>query len=254
MKRLSYTLFIYYGWLFAISGLMVIALFGMGCRSWPEDTGDNTPAETQGSYVGNANLGGGSGNILLTVGGPDSLESLRGTIRYRSVVSEFEEIFRVTDSDSLWFSYRRDNVTYRAWASISHTGMTVSFLDPSGIPAFRVNREIDGYNMSGTWNGRISSTYWQLQNDAAMTMEQEGQSFIGVLETSFRQFVRFEINNGVVNEGSFHLNAEMFSGTSRNTAILYGSYLTRDTTTGFWETGNDGVTDNGQFILYRSFD
>ena len=235
--------------LFTIAALLVT-----GCHSWPDESSNDESATAQGSYVGSGRLGGSPTNILVIVSGPDSASRYSGSIRYRSLITDFEDVFHVINSDSLWFRYHRDNVFYRAWAAITGSGLSLHFVEPSGIPAFRVNREISGYNMSGQWNGRMSSIRWQLQNDAVMTIEQEGQSFGGTVETAFFQTTRFEVNNGVINEGAFHLNAMMFIGSSNTSAILYGIYSARDTTAGFWEAGENGTTDNGQFIFYRSFD
>lgn len=234
--------------------LTAIAVFGWGCRTWPDDSSTNEPAAAEGSYVGNGNLGGGSTNILMAVVGPDSAGLFNGGIRYRSQITSFEDIYRVTNSDSLWLRYHRDNVLHRAWAMIGNNGLSIHFVEPTGIPTFRVNREIGGYNMSGAWNGSMSSTTWQLQNDASLTMDQQGQSFVGSVETAFFQTIRFEVNNGVANGNSFHLNATMFSGTSRYTALIYGTYSARDTTAGYWEAGENGSVDNGQFLFFRSFD
>jgi hypothetical protein len=233
---------------------IAVVLLETGCRTWPDESNNNEPAVAQGSYVGSGELGGSSANILITVAGPDSAGLYSGSIHYRSQTTAFEDIIAVTDSDSLWFHYRRDDVMYRAWATYSSSGLTIHFVEPSDVPAFRVNREINGYNMSGTWDGRMSSAYWQVSNDASLTMEQEGQSFIGTATTAFSQTTSYEVSNGVANEASFQLNATMYVGANRYSAILYGTYAARDTTSGYWQAGDNGSVDHGEFVFCRTFE
>ena len=234
--------------------ILATALALAGCRSWPEDTSPLEPPLAEGTYVGSGTLGGGATNVLMAITGPDTSGQLDGAIRYRSQIITLEDIHRVTDTDSLWFRYRRDDVLYRAWAWLGGNGLAVHFEEPAGIATFRLNREIAGYNMSGLWRGLMSSIALQQQSDATMSMDQQGQSFYGTAETAFIQSAHFELNNGVANAGSYHLTGTLYEGTASVSALLVGTYLARDTLGGNWDAGENGSVDRGEFWFYRSFD
>jgi hypothetical protein len=234
--------------------MLALALALTGCRTWPDDSTPLEPPAAEGSYVGSGTLGGGATNVLMAVNGPDTSGQLDGAIRYRSQIISLEDIYRVPDSDTLWFRYRRDNVLHRAWALLGGNGLAVHFTEPVGIPTFRLNREIAGYNMSGSWRGLMSSTALQLQSDATLSMDQQGQSFYGTAETAFIQSAHFELNNGVANAGSFHLTGTLYEGTASVSTLLVGTYLARDTLDGNWDAGENGSVDRGEFWFYRSFD
>jgi hypothetical protein len=236
------------------TGLLVLTLAVSGCRTWPNDSTPLEPPVAEGSYVGSGTLGGGATNVLMAVTGPDTSGQLDGAIRYRSQIISLEDIYRVPDSDTLWFRYRRDDVLYHAWAMLGGNGLAVHLVEPSGIPTFRLNREIAGYNMSGSWRGLMSSTALRLQSNATLTMDQQGQSFYGAAETVFLQSARFDLNNGVANEASYHLTGMLYEGTASTSALWVGDYLSRDTMAGSWDAGENGSVDRGEFWFYRSFD
>ena len=234
--------------------MLVAAVVLSGCRSWPDDTTPLEPPIAEGSYVGAGTLGGGATNVLMGINGPDTSGQLDGAIRYRSQIIELEDIFRVQDADTLWFRYRRDDVLQRAWGLLGGTGLAVHFVEPADIPTFRLNREIAGYNMSGRWRGLMSSTALPQESEATLSMDQQGQSFYGTAETVFIQSARFELDNGVANESSYHLTGTLYEGTGSAAVLMVGTYLARDTMQGNWDAGENGSVDRGAFWFYRSFD
>ena len=237
-----------------VTVMLMIGVMLTGCRTWPDDSAPLEPPLAEGSYVGSGTLGGGATNVLMAINGPDTSGQLDGAIRYRSQVIALEDIYRVQDGDTVWFRYNRDDELYRAWALLGGNGLAVHFVEPTGIPAFRLNREISGYNMSGMWRGLMSSTALQLQSEAALSMDQQGQSFYGTAETVFIQSARFELNNGVANESSFHLTGTLYEGTASASVLMVGTYVARDTLAGNWNAGENGSVDRGEFWFCRSFD
>jgi hypothetical protein len=236
------------------TAMLATALAFAGCRSWPEDTSPLEPPLAEGTYVGSGALGGGATNVLMAITGPDTNGQLDGAIRYRSQIITLEDIYRVTDTDSLWFRYWRDNVLHRAWALLGGNGLAVHFEEPAGIATFRLNREIGGYNMSGLWRGLMSSNALQLQCDASLTMDQQGQSFYGTSETVFVQTARFDLNNGVAGEGSYHMTGTYDIAAASYSTLWVGTYVARDTLLGNWDAGENGSVDRGEFWFYRSFE
>jgi hypothetical protein len=241
-------------WRIPALGLLVLSALLFGCRRWPDNSTPLEPPEAEGSYVGSGALGGSAANVLMGISGPDTSGQLTGAIRYRSQVITFDDIYRIKDTDTLWFRYRRDNVAYRAWALLGGNGLAVHFVEPDALPVFRLNREIAGYNMSGLWNGQMTSNALQEQSAATLSMDQQGQSFYGAAETVFLQSARFDLDNGVANGSGFQLTGDYRIGPSDYSTLFVGTYVARDTVLGNWDAGENGAVDRGEFFFYRSFD
>jgi hypothetical protein len=203
--------------------------------------------------VGTGSLGGGPTNVLLVLSGLDSTGYHSGTISYRSVTSTLTDVVADGLSDTVRFAYSRDNTTYRVWALQQSTGIALHFLEPASIPAVNLNREIDGYNLSGLWEGEMSSTAFQGQQPATMTMDQTGEFFLGTVQVSFYEPWTFSLNDGNVSGSAFQIAGAVSTSGGELSAILEGSYAGPDSVTGTWSAGTNGEFDRGDFLFTRTF-
>lgn len=240
------------------SGLLILlgllwAAGWSGCRKSPTGNGPEPPVVLQGSYVGNGNLGTGRANLLITLVGPDSLGRLTGAIRHRGAIIEFDDANTDSESDTLWFRYRRDNVLYRIMALPRSTNLALYYLEPAGIPVIRVNKELGGYNLSGQWTGRASSAALQIADDVAMDMDQNGQLFIGTADAPSYVTLQMQINSGVAQGDAFQLAGNVYVATVSYSVLLVGNYFTRDSVRGVWQAGQPDIFDHGEFVFGRTF-
>lgn len=242
-------------WRIAAAALLLcLVTLWNGCKTWPEEVGPDGPPEAQGTYVGSIDIEGGVVNMLLSVIGPDSADHYTGSVRYRSQITSFEDIYRTQTGDTLWFRYRRNETVYRAWALLDYGGLTVHFIEPSGISVAFLNRELDGYNLSGVWNGLMTSATMPEQRTASMSMDQQGQAFYGTVYVTFFHPVQLEITSGVVSQENYHLYGNMRVGTSTTIMDMTGYYYSRDTVTGYWQAGSNGSVDHGEYLFYRTYE
>jgi hypothetical protein len=232
--------------------ILLCSLFVVSCRKWP-DQPEPTPTQVQGFYVGVGNLDGGPTNVLLEVMTSDSLGNLRGTIIYRSDTLVLTEIRTNAAVDTLWYSYTRESLLHRAVGLIVGAGLTVRYSEPIGIPTFRLNREVGSFNMSGQWTGQMTSTQIQDGRDATMLMNQEGTLFLGTVSISIYQSLTFSLSSGAANGSDYQLAGSVRVGTSTLSTLFYGNYSTSDRIGGFWQMGDNGSTDHGEFLFTRSF-
>lgn len=231
---------------------LLASLMISSCRSWP-DNPEQVITQVQGFYIGVGNIGGGLTNVLIEILTADSLGNLKGSIVYRSDTTQFSQIRTNASLDSVWFVYLRDTTIYHADAVVSGLGLSVSFTSPAGIPVFRVNKEVSGYNMTGIWNGQMTSTYSLNSHDAQMNMTQESGLFSGTVNVTFQQAVTFELNGGAVNGADFQLSGTMGSAANGISALFYGRYESSDRISGYWSAGPNGDNDNGEFVFIRTF-
>jgi hypothetical protein len=230
--------------------LLLLALLMLSCRKWP-DNPQSTDTSLQGFYVGIANIGGGYTNVLVEVLTADSLGNLKGTIIYRSDTCTFTEITTNSAKDTLWFKYTRESTAYQAWAKITNVSMTVNITTPTGIPAFRLNKEISNYNMSGLWTGLMSSTLYQNSYNSDMTMDQAGSLFSGTIVVSFPQQQTYTLRSGAVSQSGFQISGTLGTSSTGTAVIFEGSYQNVDRVGGYWHL--DDMSDQGQFLFIRSF-
>jgi len=221
------------------------------CKKFPPDPG---PPEKSlaGIYDGSGQLDGSATNVRVEFA-QDSLSRWIGGIRYRGALTYFESIQLDSTQDTVRFSYHRNDVYHQAWAIISGVGLAVHFTTPTGIPEFRVNREQDGVNMSGAWNGFMYSRLLSTTRPAVMTMDQRDQLFSGALTVVLWETTLFQVNSGVANPPSFQISGTAYLGTDTSPCLLYGSYVTSDSLVGNWQLGQNGDVDQGTFSLGRSF-
>jgi hypothetical protein len=225
-----------------------------GCKHYPDNPQD-TQVPLQGSYVGLGNLDHASDtyNISLALTGPDSAGHYAGQIGYRSVLTDLATVLRDSTGDTLRFQYLRNNTAYSAWALFSTTGLQVHFVAPTGIDAFRLNREIGGFNMSGYWQGLMYSVNLQQQTGAAMSMDQEGSSFYGTLDANLFEHAEISFRSGGYNGSSFQMTGTMRISSSDYPVLVAGNYVTHDSIAGSWEAGSNGSYDRGTFAMGRRF-
>jgi hypothetical protein len=231
---------------------LLVSLIISSCRSWP-DNPQQVITQVQGFYIGVGNLEGGLTNVLIEILTADSLGNLKGSIIYRSDTTQFSQIRANTGLDSVWFVFLKDTTIYHAYAVVSGLGLSVNFTAPTGIPVFRVNKEVNGYNMTGMWNGQMTSTYSINSHDAQMNMTQESALFSGSVNVTFQQAVTFELSSGAVNGADFQLSGTMGSTANGISALFYGRYESSDRISGYWSAGPNGVNDNGEFVFVRTF-
>lgn len=238
------------------AGFLILAavclLTCAGCRQSTDGGGDTPPPpEPQGSYVGFGNLGSGNVNIALYIETVDTLGNLAGTIGYDGQTIQLNPIYTDSAIDTLWFNYTRGSTLYRVRSLIQTNGLTLNYLEPDNITSFRVNREFDGYNMTGLWSGTMTSNQLQVSRNATMAMDQQGQLFYGSIEVSFFYLWIFTVENGVGNEDAFQLSGTANVSGDSYEAVLVGQYISVDAITGMWES--PGI-DQGEFTFTRSFE
>lgn len=155
--------------------------------------------------------------------------------------------------DTLNFAYVRNNATYRAWCLTGDAGMLVYFVQPEQLSAIAMNREIGGYNMSGMWSGAMTSTSWQVERSAQMTMSQSSQLFSGTINVDFPISAQFLIGNGAASNAAFQLSGSERISLTDYPTLLVGSFNAPDTISGSWQSGTQGEVDQGYFWFARSF-
>jgi hypothetical protein len=234
-----------------IVGMSVVAVLA-GCRTWPTNT-KPAPSPLASSYVGVGNLDGGLTNVILLITGPDSAGNFAGGMYYRDTSSTFTSVTVNAASDSVRFRFLRSGTVFDGTALVLSSALMVEFSLPTGIQSFRVNRELEGYNLTGLWNGSMYSALTEFTRNATMTMDQNGQLFNGEIDVTFDQAYHFMITTGTANQ-----NAMQMSGTARISALEFptlfvGTYSEIDTVQGTWQAGQNSEIDHGDFIFVRSF-
>lgn len=234
--------------------LLPVALIILGgCRKSPTGGGNEQPVILQGTYVGNGNLGAGRTNLLVALEGPDSLNRFSGDIFYSGVITGFDDVSTDSGTDTVWFRYRRNSVLYRVMALPRSTSLTLHYLEPSGIPVIRVNKEVSGHNLSGHWTGLASSSALQIVDDVVMDMDQDGQLFTGTAEAPSYVLLIMQVNSGVAQGSAFQLAGFVYVSPVTYPVSMVGNYVTHDSVRGFWQVGNPDILDQGEFVFGRSF-
>ena len=231
---------------------LVAVLLSTSCRQTaPVDA--QQPTETLTSYVGIASFSAVPTNVLIVASqSADAPATLSGSITYQSQHTDFAEITLSDDGDTLRFNYVRSNVLYRAWAVKSSVDLRVHFTEPTGIPVFRLNRETNGHNMTGIWNGEMSSTFAPGPQSVTLVMDQTGTVFTGETSVNFFEPWTFELSTGSVSGSAFELSGSVH-GSSTVPTSWQGYYVGFDTLTGTWNAGGEAEIDGGEFFLSRWF-
>jgi hypothetical protein len=233
---------------------MVVAfavIIAAGCRHFPNEPAP-APVTVQGVYRGVGVLGGSATNVTLGITGPDSVGHFTGSIDYRTVLTALDSIVRDSTGDSLRFRYARDNVIYRAVASLTSTTMLLNFTAPSEIPQFRLNKEIGGYNLSGYWSGAMYSNFLQTYRTATMSMDQDGNIFIGTVDVNLIESAHANISTGGYSQNEFQFNGTAQIASSQYPTAFGGHYVNADSVVGNWQVGTNGEIDSGTFNFGRS--
>jgi hypothetical protein len=233
--------------------ILLLVLAVSGCRHYNDDPIDIGTA-LQGTYVGSGNLGGGTVNIVLSVVGPDSLSRYSGAIRYDGAITDFSSVRVDSTQDSIHFEYTRRSTVYRLWSLTGPSGLVLNYTQPSGIASIRVNREMEGYNLSGVWGGAMSSSGLQIQNSAVMTMDQSGQLFTGTVRVVLFDTYNFVVQSGTLSRAAFQLNGTVRLSSVDYPGTFYGTFVSRDSVSGSWQVGNNASIDQGYFAFGRSFE
>jgi len=234
------------------SVLLLAAFFHSGCRESPT-LGPEPFGPTQTSYVGIAEFSGPTNVLIVFTSNSDSENTVTGSITYLSQTLVLTELISDPASDSLRFSYVRDNLTHHAWALKSAFSLDVHITEPAGISPFQMNLELDGYNMTGLWTGEMSSTVLQGQRPATMMMIQTGTSFEGGAQVNFFETWNFDISDGTASGDAFELSGTVY-GSGSYPALWRGSYMSFDRISGTWDVGEQSEIDRGEFLFTRSFE
>ncbi|MDD5088875.1 MAG: hypothetical protein PHI18_08770, partial [bacterium] len=211
---------------------LLVMLEAAGCKTSPTDPTAPQSSGLQGTYLGYGAFDGTSGNVLMQFEGPDSAGGYTGAVRYHSVITSFDDIYQAAEGDSMFCRFRRNGTTYRFWGIPESTGLPLHIIEPSGVTDFRVNRESPGYNMSGLWNGQMSSALTPDAAAASMMMDQRGQIFSGTLDVSLPDNPDFEFTSGAAADASFQLSGHCWVFTQQIPAEFAGTYWAQDTING----------------------
>lgn len=238
------------GLLLTLVGLAAVVL--AGCRQFPTDN-KPVPSPVSGSYVGVVNLEGGDTNVIVVLAGPDSAGQFSGAIYYRGRNSTFSQTTVNAAADSVQFRYLRLNTLYVGVAVVTSTSLVITLATPTGIPAFHVNRELLGYNLTGTWSGSMYSALTEITHGATMSLDQSGQLFQGSIESNFLQTYQFQITSGAANQNAFQMTGTAHIAAQDFPTLFVGYYTAVDTVTGTWQAGQNAEIDHGDFVFVRLF-
>jgi hypothetical protein len=223
-----------------------------GCRKFPTDS---TPIAKQvaGIYQGRGDLGSGARNLRVGFAGPDSSGNYSGALFYNAATSNFSQVTVSAGSDTVWFRFSIGSTGYNAMATVGATSLSISFIAPTGLQPLRVNREIAGYNMSGVWGGSMYSAASEFTRAANLTMDQNGQSFLGEADVSFFVQYQLQFNTGATNVDAFQLSGTALIAGTQTPCLLIGNYSQIDTLRGVWQAGQSGEIDHGDFVFVRYY-
>jgi len=137
---------------------------------------------------------------------------------------------------------------------VSAVAITIYVLEPAGQPTYVLNKERDGYNMSGDWNGVMYSQYLQRTEHVDMYMDQQGAFFDGDLQSNFGAYTLL----GNVTHGALEGDGFFFAGTAPFSGTEYpfrfdGEFVNSDSITGLWQLTIPGGNDAGTFAFGRRF-
>lgn len=239
-------------WKRSLAVTVAFLVLSAGCRHFPDEP-KNVQQPLQGSYVGTGNLDGTATNVSMAITGPDSSGHYTGDIGYRGALTPLDSIKRDSTGDTLRFQYTRNSVFHRAWAGVSSGGFALQFTEPTGIPPFRLNREIGGYNMSGQWSGTLYSGFLRAQRNATMAMEQQGSIFLGTLHVYLVQSADLTLSSGAYNRNAFQISGTSHMAGTDYPVSMTGNYVNHDSISGNWQIGANAEIDAGSFDLGRSF-
>jgi len=138
--------------------LMVLAsgvCLMVACRESPCP---DSPGSQFASYVGVSSLGGHPATCWWSFR-VRQIQELHSALHYLS----FSDVRLHGDSrircvDSIFFSYERDSVNHPRGAGEQHRD-DVYVIERDGVPPFRLNREIDGHNMTGSDRGNVKQLF-----------------------------------------------------------------------------------------------
>lgn len=238
---------------FLLPCLLALVLMGFaGCRKLNDEPPVQETPPLEGSYVGVAVFDGTRQNVLLGLVGPDSSGRIEGTIHHSGGAWTLATAALDSSGDTLRFSYHPGDVaqlTDSAWALLGATGLRVHYLTPASVPAFDLNREIGGTNMTGLWSGQMYSRILGQWRNASMDISQTGDLYGGTVDVALDPNAHCVISSGVTSGGTFQL-----LGTARMLQVDYpvaftGQYAGLDSLVGNWQID---IYD-GSFVFHRLF-
>lgn len=224
----------------------------VGCKKTPTNSQEIPAPEAEGTFLGWGRPGGTWFNVKLDIDGTDST-GWSGTIAYGNSMSTLTVTEVSPDQDTIRFEYIRAT-TYRLLGIISGVAVTLFVLEPSGQPAYVLNKVQGNYNMSGDWNGLIYSQYLNSTEDAELFMDQQGVLFNGDVQANFGFYSLLgDITNGGQEGSAFYLAGTAPFGNGNYPFQFEGIYVTPDSILGTWILDVTGGGDSGTFAFGRRF-
>jgi hypothetical protein len=245
------------GGLLILTALLLIA----GCKKSPTGSVDPLPVSATGSFLGYTDFGGGSGNYWLRIQEPDSAAvdstgtmELEGAIHYNGTSTVLLIAESYADGDSLRIEWVRDDIRFAGSTAVASSGFYFEFSDPSWKQPMRANREIGGYNLTGLWNGSMSSNALQVSRDAQMGMDQQSSLYLGWVEVNYLGLLHGDLVSGNYAGPDFTTGGTAQYGGESYELSLTGTFARVDTIAGSWTLRDEGVVDGGEFLFWRTFE
>jgi hypothetical protein len=241
--------------LFGLLFFAFCAGFGLvACSKSPTQPPQVIPRTADGVYRGHSTLDGSdSQNIVLRVQAPDSNGHYSGTIRFGGVASLLSSV--TTDSlvDSIFISYVRSGTAYAAKSRITEAGLALRYTSHTAIPTVLLNREIDGYNLTGEWQGEMLSELFDVIRSAELDAVQVDVLLDGEVRVNFFGMITGDIQSGAVNNEFFQLSGTASYSGNSSEFLMVGTYSSSDSIAGNWYLGPNGSQDSGIFLFFRSY-
>lgn len=233
-----------------IAVITLLLLSVLSCKKTPTDS-PVVPPEVEGVYVGWGRPGNFGTNVKLEF--DSTATGWHGNIEFSGVTTTLNVTEVSADQDTVRFEYIRGS-TYRYLGVVSNVAVTLYVLEPSGLPTFVLNKELNGYNLSGDWNGLMYSQYLQSTQHADMYMDQQGVLYDGDVQSSFGFYTLIgDILQGGYENAAFYFSGEApFSG-ERYPFRFDGQYVNPDSIVGIWQVNIPGGGDSGTFAFGRDF-
>lgn len=223
-----------------------------GCKRSPTG-GTVVPApEVDGSYVGWGRPGGSGRNVRLGLAESDSGEWI-GSIKYGNLTNDVLVTEVSDDEDSVRFQYTRGE-TYQVLGVLSSVGIDLFVLEPNGQPAYTLNKEVDGYNLSGEWDGQMYSEWLEDQSAASLYLDQQGAFYDGNVESDYSLYSLVgEIDGGAMEASDFYFGGVTTGSFGGYDFRFNGTFENQDSIAGTWYVTGNELYDQGTFTFWRNF-
>lgn len=221
------------------------------CKKTPVNPPPLPEPELEGSYVGWGRPGGTGQNVWLEL--VYSNGDWNGRIQYGGQISGIEVTDVSSGEDSVRFEYERGNM-YRCLGIVSSFALTIYILEPAGQPTYTLNREENGYNLSGFWDGLIYSQLLEDWREAELFVDQQGSLYNGDLEAQMTLYtILGDINDGAQEGDAFYFAGLTEFDNNDHPFRFDGEFVNSDSVAGVWQIALPNGQDVGEFRLWRRF-